>query len=198
MDYKLLQHNVQVKKAHKTYGEVDYLLQINERIYHVELAVKFYLLYQDPSLPHHWIGPNAKDTLQKKLEKNARAFSLTKQTNKQWVKQAQTWQWLIKGCWFIHPNQKNLTFPFAQPNSEFGWWLSSSELDLLPDGEYIIPDKLDWMCISKTYTSFDQHHFNSQIEAHFKDQQKALMCWNITLKKRICIVQAGWPDLQAH
>ncbi|WP_235869165.1 DUF1853 family protein [Veronia nyctiphanis] len=63
--YKLLAEEVQVNDNGRTLGSVDFLVEApGEEIEHWEVAVKFYLAYEN-----QWYGPNAKDTLAKKQQK---------------------------------------------------------------------------------------------------------------------------------
>lgn len=70
--YKLLAHNVAVKRDNRTLGEIDFLLKDlrDGSFLHLELTYKFYVI--DPTLGppmHQLIGPNRKDTFNSKLEK---------------------------------------------------------------------------------------------------------------------------------
>jgi hypothetical protein len=77
--FELLGKNVQVNGNKRTLGEFDFIindLSVN-KIYHIEVAIKFYLGHQyllkdiEGNNPyynwHHWLGPNKKDTLGKKM-----------------------------------------------------------------------------------------------------------------------------------
>lgn len=69
-EYKILAHNVQIKRGNKTIGELDFLLEHHNTIYHIELSYKFYII--DPTITepiHRLIGPNRKDMFFTKLEK---------------------------------------------------------------------------------------------------------------------------------
>jgi hypothetical protein len=70
--YKIIAHNIPIKRDNRTLGEIDFLLKNNNdgRILHLELTYKFYLI--DPALGepmYQLIGPNRKDTFFSKLEK---------------------------------------------------------------------------------------------------------------------------------
>ena len=72
-DFEVMAHNRQVILNKKTLGELDFLLKNthSEEILHVELIYKFYLF--DPtcgtSEKDHLIGPNKRDSLNRKLER---------------------------------------------------------------------------------------------------------------------------------
>lgn len=79
--YKLNAENLQVHRRARTLGEFDFIItnQQTNKIYHIEVALKFYLGYDDASIPaikgnrprynwHRWVGPGGKDTLAIKLK----------------------------------------------------------------------------------------------------------------------------------
>ncbi len=69
-NYRVLAHNFQVQQDGQTLGELDLLIQQldSQRIYHLELACKFYLqLMQDKT--ELWLGPGLKDRLDIKLKR---------------------------------------------------------------------------------------------------------------------------------
>tara|TARA_B100000508_G_C11465884_1_gene282575 strand:- start:59879 stop:60730 length:852 start_codon:yes stop_codon:yes gene_type:complete len=68
---ELILQNFQIRDEKQTLGEIDFIVKYNERVFHIELAVKYYLLLPngDPAVPENWIGPSRKDNLHKKLRK---------------------------------------------------------------------------------------------------------------------------------
>ncbi|MEX1192223.1 MAG: DUF1853 family protein [Brumimicrobium sp.] len=68
---ELLLQNFQLVENKKTLGEIDFIIKWNNRILHLECAVKYYL-YNDKSDVldmSNWVGPNGKDTLARKINK---------------------------------------------------------------------------------------------------------------------------------
>jgi hypothetical protein len=69
-DFTLLAQNFQINKDHRTIGEIDFLLQSKShgKYYHIEFAQKYYLktVYKNQI---RFLGPSAKDWLEKKMEK---------------------------------------------------------------------------------------------------------------------------------
>lgn len=198
-DIRLIQHNTQIQGNNSTIGEIDYLLAIDEEVIHVELAIKFYLCYKNPQNPEHWIGPNAKDNLANKLAKNNHAFSLTKNETFQhnWLQQPTHWQWLIKGCWFFRPSQKQEFLATANPSGELGIWIHAKEVNVLAeDDEYDIPTKLAWIQPTNNIaTKLNKKELEKHIATHFTKSKRAVMVWNLTTLTRICIVNNEWPSL---
>ena len=199
---QLLQQNTQVQGNKETIGEIDYLLEIDQTVTHIELAIKFYLCYNNPQDPKHWIGPNAKDNLANKLTKNEHAFALTKRDQHKhlWKKTPTQWQWLIKGCWFFHPNQPKTLLKSANSNSEQGIWFYAKEATTyINDHQFYIPSKLEWITPSTVATNtLDKSSLLSLVNNHFALNNRAVMIWNLTTQQRICIVNNSWPVLQAH
>ncbi|WP_119395333.1 DUF1853 family protein [Salinibius halmophilus] len=58
---QIINHGLQVIDGKQTIGEADFLLDYCGKVFHVELACKFYLQWQNS-----WLGPNAKDSWAKK------------------------------------------------------------------------------------------------------------------------------------
>jgi hypothetical protein len=198
-DIQLIQHNTQIQGNNSTIGEIDYLLAIDEEVIHVELAIKFYLCYKNPQNPEHWIGPNAKDNLANKLAKNDHAFSLTKNETYQrnWLQQPSHWQWLIKGCWFFHPSQKQEILATANPASELGIWMHANEVsNYLENYNYAIPSKIEWIRPNETQTNpLNKTELVLILDSHFIKSKRAVMVWNLKTLTRICIVNNEWPSL---
>ncbi|MCK0145878.1 DUF1853 family protein [Arenibacter sp. F26102] len=71
-DYKLIAHNIPIRKNKVSMGEIDFLVQnVDDEMYtHVELTYKFYVLRQDTTIvQHQLIGPNQRDSFYAKKEK---------------------------------------------------------------------------------------------------------------------------------
>lgn len=78
---ELWAQNIQIIEAKQTLGEIDFIFTWQDKVFHVELAVKYYLLLPGLSAmsASNWIGPSRKDNLYKKLSKvQERQLSLGK------------------------------------------------------------------------------------------------------------------------
>ncbi len=71
--YQLISLNLPVRENSKTIGEFDFIIKDinNDFFIHHEVAVKYYLFFQSHKSQtvndkNNWLGPNSKDTLQKK------------------------------------------------------------------------------------------------------------------------------------
>jgi hypothetical protein len=63
--------NFQITNDKQTVGEIDFVIEWKDRIFHIELAVKYYLLLpqENQYIAKNWVGPSRKDNLEKKLKK---------------------------------------------------------------------------------------------------------------------------------
>jgi hypothetical protein len=70
-DYKVLASHLQLRMGNTTLGEIDFLLEHKPsgNFYHLEFALKFYLLLATPSGGKDYVGPNGFDRLHRKLYK---------------------------------------------------------------------------------------------------------------------------------
>lgn len=70
--YEIILHNLPIKREKQTLGEIDFIIKDHEaqKIVHVELTYKFYIIDLDISEPiHRLIGPNRRDMFFTKMEK---------------------------------------------------------------------------------------------------------------------------------
>lgn len=65
-----IQHGIQVRKEKVTLGELDFLFRKNGELYHLEVALKYYLYSPERTVKgSHFIGPNARDTFERKRDR---------------------------------------------------------------------------------------------------------------------------------
>lgn len=67
--FKIVLANHQVIRKKQTLGELDFILKYGKKIFHLELAIKYYLQDGDALEFKKWLGPNARDNLALKIEK---------------------------------------------------------------------------------------------------------------------------------
>jgi uncharacterized protein len=65
----LITHSFQVIRSGETLGEIDFIIEWKGELYHIELAVKYYLGIDDLNEFKNWIGPSGNDNLSLKLAK---------------------------------------------------------------------------------------------------------------------------------
>jgi len=66
-DLRLLAANLPVRDNGQTLGELDLLVEDDDGLHHLELAIKLYL-GPSPDGPNAWLGPGAEDHLLRKIE----------------------------------------------------------------------------------------------------------------------------------
>jgi hypothetical protein len=66
---ELVTHSSQIIREGDTLGEIDFIIEWKGELYHIELAVKYYLGTADLNQMENWIGPSGNDTLALKLDK---------------------------------------------------------------------------------------------------------------------------------
>ena len=132
---EVLAHNRQIIEDKKTLGELDFLLkdQSTGAVSHVELIFKYYLY--DPeegnSEKDHLIGPNRRDSLNRKLHRlQKRQFPLLfhpatqKLLNGLKISPENVHQKMcFKGHVFLPKQQRNISFSEINPATISGYWI---------------------------------------------------------------------------
>lgn len=187
-NFKILHENIQIVENKKTIGEIDFIIQnINtNKIIHIELAYKFYLL--DPkislNLINNWIGPNRKDSLKEKLEKlTTKQFPLlyhnaAKQQldNLDIDKVSQALCILVS---LFIPFEYKGTFSPMYEKAIKGYYLNMATFVSQDNSEktYYIPSKKEWGI--NPYDNeiwFDFYVVKEHIKTSINEKQ-ALLCW---------------------
>jgi len=156
-DWQLLAHHFQVFEGKQTLGELDILARTAQQDWHIELAVKFYLLPKanNGQTLKDWIGPQSHDRLDKKINKfvEKQLPFLHHDQTELFLQQHQLpsdFQQAValKGYLFVHIFDTPLPFhPNINPNVEMGKWLHASETHQLfeKDFNWVVLPKLDWL-----------------------------------------------------
>lgn len=158
-DITVLAENIQVNEGKQTIGEIDCLLLQSSVPIHVEIIYKFYLF--DASVGttelEHWIGPNRKDSLIKKLNKlkNKQLPLIHHPTTTALLQSLQLPNLLIQQR-VIFKAQLFIPFNSSIPNTHLnkqciiGFYIPFSQIDQLKDCKFFILKKLDWLQIPHT------------------------------------------------
>lgn len=218
----LIKSNLQIFQGKQTIGEIDVIFEHHKKIFHWEMAVKFYLNIASGQKTSHFVGPRLKDRLSAKLQHifnhqipliNApeTTKALASIEGKDVVSSA-----MVKGILF-HPSTRQSTFlpqlpPVVSPNCRSGSWLTPSHLskmESLDFDHFLILKKTLW------FTDFYYHdEVSSGSLACFKIRANELMKSHntpfmaclfrstdneiYTSENRIFIVPDNWPDLAAE
>lgn len=206
-------HNFQIEERGRTLGALDFIIEQERTVTHIEAAVKFYLLHGDnPNLFHNWIGPNASDTLEKKLSHlQSHQLPLLHQAatrqklNELSLPPAGIHQRLIlKGMLFIPQHVTLEKYP-AFAHHQCNLWFHLSRLQPLdgPDRYVIIP-RNRWLGPTVHHKWYQPLSFsqlkralqlqigtNGQARMVAQLQQSAAGNWKEI--RRFCVVEDYWP-----
>ena len=154
----VLAFNKQIIQDKQTLGEIDFLLKDGStgEISHVELVYKFYLY--DPATGsselEHLIGPNKRDSLNKKLHRlQKRQFPLLfKEATRKLLTELKVapedviQKLCFKASVFLPAQNDTNSFNQFNPDTISGYWIKASEftLDAFGENRFFIPDKIYW------------------------------------------------------
>ncbi len=146
---------------HTTLGELDYLIQdASGRFLHWELAIKFFLAEADKSAlePQDFIGPDRKNSLHLKLEKMFTrqlqqpipdvylGNSASSENKPIWHRQAYS-----RGYMFYRLKAPVQRCAALNPDHARGFWLPMTELESLPDADYLPLPRWRWLAPALCY-----------------------------------------------
>jgi len=179
--------NIQIKKEKETIGEIDFIIQKNNKPIHLEVCYKYYLFdpYFEGKEIEKWIGPNRRDSFKLKLEKlqnkqfpllhnpatkfELSALKIATEKIEQKV--------LFKAQLYIpaaHEFQNNL--PINELNIQ-GFYYRLTELDSFSDCKFFIPKKPDWLITPFPQINWlNYDNFKKDISTHLS-QNSAPLCW---------------------
>ena len=101
---EVIASSLQIRDGNRTIGEIDLLFRDEQgRVTHWEIAVKFYLyLSSGTFIGSHYIGPNAGDTFERKME---RLFDHQLPRSITHFPEVEVRQALVKGRMFYHVSE---------------------------------------------------------------------------------------------
>lgn len=208
---KIIARHHQLFEDNRTVGEIDILFQDEDGVLtHWEIAVKFYLYFPEANATgSHYVGPNVKDSFEKKMR---RLFEYQLPLSQTHFPEVARRQAFVKGMIFYHPTCALPTqLPERlSPTHLRGTWLRISELSWLTEqhGEllFLIREKPDWLSASlcnkadERLLSFEE--LQRQLETHFQEQTRPILVSAFTCPQGICheidrvfIVSDSWPHI---
>ena len=169
----LLARNLVVRSSARTLGEFDLIVRNENFIEHWEIAVKFFLGIGDRKNIGHWIGPNPRDTLERKLDSlENRQIRLgnnpeAKRILEQKDIEIDNRRIIFKGRLF-HPYKMFKMSRFEYPKDinlshEKGWWLLWEELDShkeLKNSSFKLLEKREWLAQLKNIDTEEMISFD--------------------------------------
>ena len=203
-----------IRDGKRTLGEIDLLFRDEQgRLTHWEIALKFYLHFPHPSsLNSHFIGPNAADTFERKME---RLFQHQLPRSESAFPDVENRQAYVKGRIFYHPlAAPSLDLPkHLSPDHLRCHWIRSSQLDLISPsvGElFRVLHKPFWLSdemVAREMSPYSEAEFVSwqelseQLEKHFARDGHPVLISKLNLSnrglaesKRIFVVPECWPE----
>lgn len=151
--YSLLYANLPLRDKEKTLGEFDFIVrdEVSGKTLHWEVAVKFYLGVGDTTQACNWWGPARRDRLDLKT-----THLLNHQSRLSTLPQAQALfaeagtsidaTWLIMKGRLFYPHTTGSPSPVgADPGHLRGLWLAADQLAALPEGDWVILEKSQWL-----------------------------------------------------
>lgn len=185
-DVTVLKSNHQIIDEQITLGEIDSLLQLDERNIHLEIVYKFYLY--DPAkegeLPS-WVGPNQKDSLIQKLDKlktkqmpllyHPASSELLKELklNPNEMDQAVC----FKAQLFVPYSALNNSFQVVNNDCIQGFYLHKAELGKFSNCQFFIPSKLDWLIEAHNDVAWSSFETFSEEATSALANEKSPLCW---------------------
>lgn len=208
---KILARHQQIFDGNQTIGEIDFLFEDEAGVVtHWEIAVKFYL-YDPGENPtdSHFVGPNVKDTLEKKMR---RLFGFQLPLSQTHFPEVTHRQAFVKGMIFYHPDHSVPTqLPEKlSPTHLRGSWLHLAELSRLTaqhgDLQFLIREKPDWLSETRCSNSDDRllsfQKLQQQLETHFQHNHRPILISALKCQQSVCsevdrvfIVSESWPQI---
>ncbi|MFL0802291.1 MAG: DUF1853 family protein [Agarilytica sp.] len=219
--------NFRAQGEKQTIGECDFIIA-NAKPYltHIEIAVKFFLQTASGEREwHSWVGPNAIDRLDIKLErmrthqlplpqrKDTEAIFLNLKNENEKREEIESLHF-IKGVLFT-PFNGNLITKLPEntnPNLLHARWIKISEfLDIVPSSEsaFTSCDKMEWLTGPENHNTDGADAVINQIRSIYECAQKerkvapGLMIWlhhpheKDKEQTRLMIVPDCWPEIKS-
>jgi len=201
---EVVEHTRQIIEDGVTKGEIDFIFRTaQQQLVHWEVAVKFYLKTQPPTLDgSHLIGPDPTDNF---AAKHHRLFGRQLQLSQRLPLRVDLRQGLMKGRIFYHPSDTSpaTAGQLLNPSHLRGTWLRQEEIDKLahPQRRFCTLEKPFWLSdLQDCQTSLPFAEYARQLRQHFTRSAHpvllaALECqdgqWNEC--QRIFVVPTHWP-----
>ena len=183
----VLCENIQIQKDKVTLGELDCIIQKENKTIHLEIVYKFYLY--DASVGKseidHFIGPNRNDSFSKKLNKlkekqfpllysnectnYLNSINLTANTIEQKV--------YFKAQLFLPFSNPNIRLKLLNENCITGYYIYQKELTLFKNCKFYIPNKKDWIVLPHKNVTWLKYEAFQQISIDFFQKKIAPLCW---------------------
>ena len=184
---KINLENAQIQNDKITIGEIDCLLTFEKKPIHLEIVYKFYVYDSRVGNTEleHWIGPNRKDDLLKKLHKlkDKQLPLLYNEHTKPILKELQldTEEILqrvyFKAQLFIPYKTVVPDFKLLNKKSLKGFYIPFKEIGQFSESKFYIPIKVDWLLEVQMQVDWMSYlQFHERIEPKIANKTASL-CW---------------------
>ena len=209
--YDLVENNIPVRTEKGiSKGEVDLIvLDKTQGLHqHWELAVKFFLAYQNTNQDSIYIGPNANDFLHLKLQKlqNHQCKILESTEGKRILKRlnipAIHTKLFIKGMLFYHPKQAFIIPKNIHNQHQQSWWIYLREADGFFEEvhQFRLLHKKQWLSTPDiALGTMSKKECCKRIQEELKSSPRSLyiaIYKNETLISMGFVVHDAWPNLK--
>ncbi len=169
--FEVLASNQPISKNKITLGEIDYIVKdiSSGDLWHIEVAAKYYLGYNNSGLQANWKGINAKDTLEDKMIKFKKQLSIfereegIKFLEDSGISKPHPFL-MMKGFFFYYwKDLKKAKSPkFSLPNHSSGLFIRQSDISefFKADNTWVVLSKQNWF---SEYIASDDEDLFSEI-----------------------------------
>lgn len=199
---RLLLCNYQVFNGKTTIGEIDFVIEWEDWLLHIELAVKYYLLNEDKNKLHEWIGPSGKDNLGKKIEK-VKKHQLKLSQNENFVNSTQlspTSFFMLKGMLFS-PFQTDFEAPnWLNQNIDKRNYMRWTDFKDFAEknkniDQFVLLLRPNWMAsLIIPSTEYLELSENWQENEAMLDRYGAFHIYDLKNKTTFMVVKDKWPE----
>lgn len=213
--YEVLISNRPVSRNKITLGEIDYVMRdvFSGEIFHLEVASKYYLGYNNSDLWSNWKGINAKDTLEDKMTKFRKQLTIFDREegvallDELGLSRPQSLL-MMKGFFFYHwKNIKGAKSPqLSLPSHNAGLFLKESEISefFQGDNSWVLLSKHNWFApyvaagSEELYSEIGiQAKIHSLLQEYNVEVMLARLSYengHFTENLRVAVVLNKWPD----
>ncbi len=211
---EIVAQSLQIRDGKRTIGEIDLLFRDEQgRLTHWEIAVKFYLHVAHPqALGSHYIGPNVRDTFERKME---RLFLDQLPRSERDFPDVEVRQAFVKGRIFYQPHEAVPAPPpeHLSPEHLRSEWIRAADVAALHDrGDtvYQILEKPFWLS-EQTARQGDSELLSHEelverLKEHFATRDRCVLVAQLEAgsgsssaamldeTQRLFVVPDHWPD----
>jgi uncharacterized protein len=167
-DWRIIGQHVVLQRGSRTLGECDLIVEdvIDKRIYHIELACKYYLSPHASKRWSQWIGRNTADTLDLKMNTLERQIQLLDTAEGKVWREEQAVAKVIKLIWlkgYCFVPRARITQPILprwhHPQGAVGWWLNVDDWPIYENTprQWLLLPKQWWLVFPKiVYTEVEE------------------------------------------